>query len=74
MNYAIQLLEKERDSFETILDEWKKGQHPEAEKDRIKKLKSLNDAIELITGKSETIQFTKMEISSYKKELEFPFL
>lgn len=48
MNYAVQLLEKEKEMLEKILSEWDETEYPEARKDRDKKLKDLNKALKLI--------------------------
>lgn len=48
MNYAIEILEKEKQILETCLSEWDFTTYPEARKDRNEKLKNLVKAIEYL--------------------------
>lgn len=45
MNYAIEILIKERDLITRCLNEWESKEYPEAKKERDKRLKELNEAI-----------------------------
>lgn len=45
MNYALEVLTKERALIEKALSEWHEQSYPEAKKDRNSKLKNLNKAI-----------------------------
>ncbi len=49
MNYAIEILKKDKILLEKALEGWKSVLYPEARKDRDKKLKEINAAIELLT-------------------------
>jgi hypothetical protein len=46
MNYAIETLEKEKALIEKALNGWETKQYPEAKKQREKRLKQLEDAID----------------------------
>lgn len=46
MNYAIELLEKEKILIQKALEGWEPEHFPEAFKDRNKKLKNINEALE----------------------------
>lgn len=48
MNYAIQILEREKRILETCLSEGDWSQYTEAKKEREKRLKEINKAIELL--------------------------
>lgn len=54
MNYAIQILEKERQLIGSCLSKWDLNHYPEAREDRNKKLKEITKAIEYL--KSNKIQ------------------
>ena len=45
MNYAIETLEKEKALIEKALNEWECKEYPEAKKEREKRLKELNEAL-----------------------------
>ena len=45
MDYAIFTLEKEKEYLIKCLSEWQSENHPDARKERDKKLKSINEAI-----------------------------
>ena len=45
MNYAIEIIEKEIEILKKCLNEWESYEYPEAKKEREKKLKQLNDAL-----------------------------
>lgn len=47
-NYAVQLLKNERDILKHILDTWSIKGYEEAKKDRMNKLKQLEDAIKIL--------------------------
>lgn len=46
MTYAIEILEKEKAILEKCLSEWDEREYPEAKKEREKRLKDINKAIE----------------------------
>lgn len=46
MNYAIEILEKEKLLIEKALTNWETKEYPEAKKQREKRLNELNEAIE----------------------------
>ena len=48
MTYAIQVLEKDIQQLSKIINEWPIGEYQEALKDRKRKLKQLEEAVELI--------------------------
>ena len=48
MNYAIQVLENEIHQLSKIMNEWPVGEYQEAFNDRKRKLKQLEEAVELI--------------------------
>lgn len=48
MNYAIETLQKEADLLEKCLSEWECKNHPEAKKEREKKLNDLYIAIKMV--------------------------
>tara|TARA_R110000850_G_scaffold211328_2_gene337176 strand:+ start:228 stop:386 length:159 start_codon:yes stop_codon:yes gene_type:complete len=48
MNYAIDILEKEKHLIIKCLSEWQLSKYPEARKDRDKKLLDLDNAIKKI--------------------------
>jgi len=49
MSYAIEVLEKEKALIEKALNNWESKEYPEAKKERDKRLKELNEAIEKLT-------------------------
>jgi len=49
MNYAIEVLEKEKALIEKALNNWECKEYPEAKKERDKRLKELNEAIKKLT-------------------------
>lgn len=49
MNYAVEVLEKERDILTKCLTEWESNNYPEAKKEREKKLQEINNALKLIS-------------------------
>ncbi len=58
MNEAIFILEREQYLLEQCLKGWKKEHHPEAFKQRNKKLKEIKQGIETIKQKQSLIQIT----------------
>ena len=46
MTYAIELLEKEKHQLEIILNSWELLHHSDVRKERDKRLKDINDALE----------------------------
>ena len=48
MNYAVQVLEKEKHLIIKCLSEWQITKYPESRQDRVKKLLELNNAIKKI--------------------------
>ena len=48
MDYAIELLEKEKHQLEIILSIWELDHYPDARKERDKRLKDLEKAIEIL--------------------------
>ena len=48
MNYAIEILEAERKMLENILSDWEFAHYPDARKQRDRKLKDLEKAIEIL--------------------------
>ena len=48
MSYAIKVLKDERDLIKDCLSKWDEKKYPEARKVRDKRLKELNNAIELL--------------------------
>jgi len=53
MNYAIEILKKDKAFLEAALNNWEADHYPEARKDRDKKLKEINEAIGLLTSKTK---------------------
>ncbi len=53
MNYAIEILKKHKKHIENTPLFHETGYYPEARKDRDKKLKEINEAIELLTSKTK---------------------
>jgi len=51
MNYAIEILEKEKQLLEDCLRGWNKENYPEAFKDRNSKLKDIEKAMSLLNKK-----------------------
>ena len=49
MNYAIEILEKEKSLIEKALTNWETKEYPEAKKQREKRLNELNEAIEKLS-------------------------
>jgi archaellum biogenesis ATPase FlaH len=63
MNYAIEILEKEKSLIEKALTNWETKEYPEAKKQREKRLNELNDAIKAIDNKKyliDTLEFIKI--------------
>ena len=48
MTYAIEILERDKKYLEAALSTWETDHYPEARKDRDKKLKEINEAIEIL--------------------------
>ena len=65
MDYALQTLERESSLIAKTLSTWMEGKHPEAKKEREKRLKELNKAIKAINLHDELVEFLK--------ELEFNY-
>jgi hypothetical protein len=51
MKYAIQILENEINMIQRCLTEWESKEHQEAKKEREKRLKELNEALNKLTNK-----------------------
>jgi len=51
MNYAIQILENEINVIQRCLTEWESKEYQEAKKEREKRLKELNEALNKLTNK-----------------------
>jgi len=61
MKYAIEILEKESVMLKECLKEWKPENYPEAFKERNKKLKEIEKAIQTLISKQALIELTNME-------------
>jgi hypothetical protein len=48
MSYAVEILEKERILLLKCLNEWDTQTHPEAKKEREKRLNDINNALQLL--------------------------
>tara|TARA_R110001606_G_scaffold240837_1_gene388863 strand:- start:576 stop:737 length:162 start_codon:yes stop_codon:yes gene_type:complete len=51
MNYAIQTLEDEKAIIEKCLSKWDKDHYPQAYADRNRKIKEINEALEILKSK-----------------------
>ena len=61
MNYAIEILEKEKTLLLKCLSDWDCEKYPEAFKDRNKKLKEVEKAIETLISKQSLIELMNMD-------------
>jgi hypothetical protein len=61
MNYAIEILEKESVILKECLKGWKPENYPEAFKERNRKLKEIEKAIQTLISKQALIELTNME-------------
>jgi hypothetical protein len=61
MKYAIKILEKEKQLLEECLKEWKPENYPEAFKERNRKLKEIEKAIQTLISKQSLIELMNME-------------
>jgi len=62
MNYAIEILEKEKYFIINALNVWETTQYPEAKKERKKRLKEINEAINVVNNSKpliDTLTFIK---------------
>ncbi len=62
MNYAIEVLEKEKRLLEICLSEWDLNNYPEAKKERAEKLKDIILSINSLKTKKHIIQNPKNNI------------
>lgn len=61
MNYAIEILEKEKTLLLKCLTDWDVKEYPESLKDRNNKIKDIEKAIQTLITKQSLIELTNME-------------
>ena len=61
MNYAIEILEKEKQLLKDCLNGWECKEYPEALKDRNNKLKDIDNAIQTLITKRNIIDLFNEE-------------
>lgn len=61
MNYAIEILEKEKQLLEDCLKGWNKENYSEAFKDRNSKLKDIENSIKTLVTKKNIIDLMNMD-------------